>query len=208
MSESGGPQEPTRPAVGRHRAPVPPTRRILYRFVAPLTAVAVVVAVVVVLIVVRGQSSGSGPGPGVIVAPTTTPVISPTATPTSALSPTPTVDLTHPAPTHRPTPQVTHHRPPAWRTATAAVRVYNSTRITGLAHHVAAEVAAKGWTVPIVGNVTGASAVTTLYYAPGKHAAARHLAHEFAGIRRLRPNRDEHLDYHGLTLVLTADWHD
>jgi hypothetical protein len=90
----------------------------------------------------------------------------------------------------------------------APVRVYNNTRLTGLAHHVASEIAQRGWTVPVVGNVTGTTPVTTLYYSPSARAAARHLAREFSAIRLVRPNSVRHVHYHGLTLVLTSDWHD
>jgi hypothetical protein len=89
----------------------------------------------------------------------------------------------------------------------APVRVYNTTHITGLAHGVASQMAAKGWTVPAVGNVAATSSVTTLYYSPKDHDAARHLARQFSGIQRIRPNKEASFDYHGLTLVLTADWH-
>ncbi|HWC35261.1 MAG TPA: LytR C-terminal domain-containing protein [Mycobacteriales bacterium] len=204
MSENGGADEPVRPSGGRHRA-APNSRQRLLRWVAPLTSVAVVAAAIVVLVVVRGHSAGSGPGPGVISAATTPPVL--TSSPTASSTPTPSVALTHPPPTQLPTPHVSHHRPKSL-TAMAPVRVYNTTRITGLAHHVAAEIAAKGWTVPDVGNVRGVSPRTTLYYSPDEHAAARHLAHEFAGIQQVRPNSEAQVDYHGLTLVLTADWHD
>jgi hypothetical protein len=188
-----------RPAPGRHRAE--PSRSSLSRVLAPLAAVAVVAAAIVVLVIVRGHSSGSGPGAGVITAPTHRPITTPHASPTS----TPSVALTHPAPTH---PAPRHTRPPASRTAMAPVRVYNSTRITGLAHHVAAEVASRGWTVPDVGNVTNAIPTTTLYYSPSAHAAAQHLASEFSGIHRIEANSALGIHYSGLTIVLTADWHD
>ena len=202
MSEWGGNDDPGTPGVGRHRAE--PTQGFLPRLLAPIAAVAAVVVVVVVLIVVRGHSSGSGPGPGVIVAPTITPIV----TPKVSLTPSPSVALTHPPPTPTPSPHASRHHPPASRTAMAPVRVYNTTHITGLAHHVAAEIAAKGWTVPAVGNVGAITSVTTLYYSPGAHDAARHLARQFSGIRRIRPNSFGQFDYHGVTLLLTADWHD
>lgn len=90
----------------------------------------------------------------------------------------------------------------------APVRVYNTTHISQLAHHVAAEIAAKGWTVPDVGNMSGVSSSTTLYYSAGAHAAAVHLANEFSGIRRVRPNSEAGINSIGLTLLITADWHD
>lgn len=206
MSESGPDADPGR-AVGRHRAePSRGTR--LGRLVAPVTAVAVVAAAVIVLIVVRGHSPGTGPGPGVIVAPTitTTPVLTPSESATASSGSSPSVSLTHPPPTPSSTARPAHQKP-AWKTAMANVRVYNTTRITGLAHQVAAEIAAKGWTVPVVGNISATSPVTTLYYSPGDHDAARHLAEQFSGIRQVRPNKSAGFDYAGVTLVLTADWH-
>jgi hypothetical protein len=88
----------------------------------------------------------------------------------------------------------------------ANVRVYNSTHISGMAHQVAAAIAAEGWTVPAVGNMSAVSSSTTLYYSPGARDAARHLAHQFSGIRQIRPNTAASIDYKGLTLILTADW--
>ena len=79
--------------------------------------------------------------------------------------------------------------PPGPRTAMASVRVYNTSRIKGLAHHVAAEIRSQGWTVAAVGNVDSHPIATTLYYSPGAHAAARHLARQFSGIRRLAPEQ-------------------
>ncbi len=192
-----------RPAAGRHRAPVSAAQRILYHVVAPLAAVAVVAAVIVVLVVVRGHSSGSGPGAGVITAPTHTPVVIPSGSTSPRITPT-KASPTHPAPT----PPLRPTRPPASRTAKAPVRVYNTTHITGLAHHVAAEIAQRGWTVPAVGNVSNSLPATTLYYSPSTRAAAQHLAREFSGIRRVAPNTSLGVHYRGLTLLLTADWHD
>ena len=196
MSEWGG-EDPGRAGVGRHRAA--PTQRLGGRLLAPVAAVSAVAVAVVVLIVLRGHSPGTGPGPGVIVAPTTTPAA------TISTTSTPSVMVTHPPPT--PSESATRHHPPAARTAMAPVRVYNTTRITGLAHGVASQIAAKGWTVPVVGNIRATLAATTLYFSPKDHDAARHLARQFSGIQRIRPNRAAQCDYHGLTLVLTADWH-
>jgi hypothetical protein len=197
VAESWG--EPPRTG-GRHHAEPSSRSGFGGQFLAALGAVAAVAAVVLVLVAVRGHSPGTGPGPGVIVAPTTSPVVTPQGTTT------PTVVLTHPAPSPVVTTKPEHHGPPAWRTAMAQVRVYNSTHITGLAHGVAADIAAKGWKVPIVGNVIAKSPITTLYYSPHAKDAARHLAHQFPGIHRIRPNSEEALDYKGLTLILTADW--
>lgn len=115
----------------------------------------------------------------------------------------------HTASTAPPSPGAgSTHRVPAWTTAMALVRVYNGTNITELAHHVAAEIAARGWTVPDVGSVQGISAETTVYYSPNAKAAAVHLEHEFPAIRRIRPEREAGISYRGLTLVLMTGWHD
>ncbi|HVV76571.1 MAG TPA: LytR C-terminal domain-containing protein [Mycobacteriales bacterium] len=211
MSEHGpedaAPADSNQPGVGRHRAPEPGRPGRSSRLLAPLLAVVVVAAGIGVLVAVRGHSSGSSPGAGVIVAPPT-PTSSVSSAASPSLTPSDTVTQTHPPPSPLPTPHKTHRHPPASTTAMAPVRVYNTTRISQLAHRVAAEIAAKGWTVPAVGNLGGVSSSTTLYYSPGKRAAALHLASEFSGIRRVRPDSEAQLDFHGLTLLITADWHD
>jgi hypothetical protein len=88
----------------------------------------------------------------------------------------------------------------------ATVQVLNNSRITGLAHQVAAEVANQGWQIGIIGNLQGALPETTVFYAPGDKAAAVHLAHEFSSIQRVEPNAAAHLTAKGITLVLTRSW--
>jgi hypothetical protein len=131
------------------------------------------------------------------------PSSSPSTTPSTSTTPTPTHTAKAPPP-----PPKTKTKPKPDRTAMAPVRVYNSTTISGLAHHVADEVEARGWTVIDVGNVSGASSLSTLYYAPGLKAAAQHLASEFSGIRQVEPDSASGITFSGLTLILTADWHD
>jgi hypothetical protein len=191
--------------VGRHRAPVTTGRKVLYRLVVPLGAVAAVVVLIVVLIGLNGHSSGNGPGPGVITASTPRIVI-PSTTPTHSPSPSATPSATL-KPSHKPAPPARHHHP-VDRNAMASVRVFNTTAIQGLAHHVAAEVQARGWQVSAVGNISLAESSSTLYYSPSAHAAAHHLAREFSGIRRLAPNSAVGITTSGLTLALAADWHD
>jgi hypothetical protein len=200
--------EPNGSWVGKHRAPASAARKILYRLVVPLIAVGAVVAVILVLIGLGGHSSGNSPGPGVvsattprIVIPSITPTHSASSTPSTSPTPTPTKTATHTAAP----PQHHQHTSP---TAMAAVRVYNTTAIQGLAHHVAAEIEARGWQITAVGNLTGALTESTLFYSPGDHAAAKHLAAEFSGIRRLEANSVAGFTSSGLTLVLTANWHD
>jgi hypothetical protein len=88
----------------------------------------------------------------------------------------------------------------------AVVQVLNNSRITGLAHEVAAQVEARGWRIGIIGNMQGALPVTTVFYSPGDEAAAQHLAREFPSIQSIQPNAVAHLTQTGITLVLTRDW--
>jgi hypothetical protein len=88
----------------------------------------------------------------------------------------------------------------------ATVQVLNNSRITGLAHEVAAQVMSHGWHVGIIGNMQGALPLTTVFYSPGDKAAAQHLAREFSSIRSIEPNSAAHLTQAGITLVLTSDW--
>lgn len=203
MSTFGAPPPgPGGPWVGKHRAPVTPGRKLLYRVVVPLTAVAAVIVLIVVLVSLNGHSSGKGPGPGVITASAPRVVIpSATGTPTQTPTETPTQTPTHIALPPR------HHQHRAVPKAMASVRVYNTTAIQNLAHEVAAEIESRGWTVTAVGNLSGAVSESTLFYSPSAHAAARHLAAEFSGIRRLEPNSVAGFTTSGLTLVLTSDWH-
>jgi hypothetical protein len=179
------------------------------RLVAPIIAVVVVAVVVLVVFKLNGHSSGNQPGAGVITA--TTPTVTPRSSPSAHVSTTPSTaprPSTTPAPTRSAKAPPTKPKPKPDQTAMAPVRVYNSTTISGLAHHVADEVEARGWTVIDVGNVSGASSLSTLYYAPGLRAAAKHLASELSGIRQVEPDQAADITFSGLTLILTADWHD
>jgi hypothetical protein len=179
------------------------------RLVAPIIAVVAVAAVVLVVFKINGHSSGNQPGAGVVSA-ATTPSVSPTITYRTAppsTTPSPSTSTTPPVKqTAKPPPVKPKPKPD--QSAMAPVRVYNSTTITGLAHHVASEVQARGWDVIDVGNVSGASSLSTLYYAPGLKAAAQHLASEFSGIRQVVAAQSAGITFSGLTLILTADWHD
>jgi hypothetical protein len=191
------------------------TRRTLARLAAPLTAVVVVVVVIVLLIWINGRSDGSGSGSGsnVAVAPAShQPAPSPDGSPTSShlASPTPRPTHSH----HSPSPHPTHHHatphsspsPPPSDTAMAPVSVLNNSRIHGLAHHVAAEVESRGWTLAQVGNLRGRVAETTVYYPPTGLAAAEHLAHDFGQIQRLEPQSEAGLHSADLILVVTRFW--
>jgi hypothetical protein len=183
-------------------------RKTIVRIVAPIIAVVAVAAVVFVVFKINGHSSGNQPGAGVVTAAS-----SPSATPSNSVGWTGPTSTT-PSPSTTPSTKHSVKLPPPKpkpkpdETAMAPVRVYNSTTITGLAHHVAAEVEARGWSVIDVGNVSGASSYTTLYYAPELKAAARHLASEFSGIYQIEPDSTAGISFSGLTLILTASWHD
>jgi hypothetical protein len=178
--------------------------------------VVVVVVVIVLLIVINGKSPGTGPGAGVVTGPTVVHGL-PTPTPDASTSATtgavvsPSVVPYSPTPVTSPRGTASHpsSRPAvATGTARAPVVVLNNSRISGLAHQVAGELAAKGWQIESVGNAQGRLAQTTLYYPTGEHAAARHLAHDFPSIQAIRSADAAGIRSHGndLTLVVTRYW--
>jgi hypothetical protein len=91
-------------------------------------------------------------------------------------------------------------------TATAPVTVLNNSRRTGLAHAAATQIHSKGWKIHTVGNLQGLTPESTVYYAPGHAAAAKHLAHDFSSVQRVEPNHAGHIHGSALTLVVTAAW--
>jgi LytR cell envelope-related transcriptional attenuator len=176
----------------------------------------VVIIVIVLLIVINGHGSD---GTSAAVATSTTPAPTPTIVPSTKpptkppkLSPSPVVHSSSPTSSHTPKPpkpKPTHFHstsPKPTVVAMAPVQVLNNSRITGLAHHVAAEVQAQGWTIAFIGNLQGRVPETTVYYAIGDGAAAAHLAHEFSSIRRIEPNSEGGIHASNLTLVATSDW--
>jgi hypothetical protein len=200
-----------------HRAPFA-ADQLLNRILAPLAAVAAVIAVVALLIWINGRPGGtssaalaspSSPSAATVVTPTKSqaPALSPSTqlstAPVKSPGPTPTAVKTSASPV-----RATHTKPPKppLATAMAPVQVLNNSRRTGLAHEVAAAIAAKGWKLGTIGNLQGLVSETTVYYAPGDKAAAEHLAREFTSIQRVEPNSAEGLTALGITLVLTADW--
>ena len=62
--------------------------------------------------------------------------------------------------------------------------------------------AAKGWTVPAVGNFRGVVPATTVYYPPGQEAAAQAAAESLPTTPRIRP-RFGNLSTTRLTVVVT-----
>jgi cytoskeletal protein RodZ len=204
------PAPPGRPSS--HRASTGASRA-LGRLAAPLVAVAVVVVVILLLIWINGRSDDSSNS--AIVSPPSTsaapPSTSPSASPTARPRPRPT-----PSPRrHFPAPHRSTHHPvaptstaPSAAPAFAPVEVLNNSRIKGLAHHVAAEVESRGWTISQVGNLRGRVADTTVYYPDGGFAAAQHLESEFGAIHRLLPQSEAGLHSSGLVLVITRFWTD
>jgi len=207
------PEPSSRPVS--HRGKLQPAP-ILGRLLAPVTAVVVVIVVIVLLIWINGGSSGGGQSPAAVGPaatgatprshrPTLTPTAS-TAPATKSTKPTPTASSVAVAPSKRSKSPRTKHPKPAVPTAMAPVAVLNNSRIQGLAHGVAGQVQARGWTISAVGNLQGLVPETTVYYAAGDEPAAKHLAREFASIRRIEPNAEGNLHGAALTLVVTSDW--
>jgi hypothetical protein len=153
---------------------------------------------------VVGPASPSAPSLILPLTPSSlAPSVPPSTPATAPVSPSPSNLLSSPPAAHR------HKTKPAKApvdTAMATVQVLNNSRIHGLAHGVAAEIAEKGWHIGIVGNLQGEIPESTVYYSPGEKAAAEHLAHEFPLIRRVEPESEARLTAAGITLVLTADW--
>ncbi|MGD9531860.1 MAG: LytR C-terminal domain-containing protein, partial [Pseudonocardia sp.] len=105
------------------------------------------------------------------------------------LPPPPTTPPAPPAPTTAPAEEPIAPYTPETAPDNAAtpvkapLRVYNNSRVSGLAEQAAADFRAAGWQVTAVGNYSsGVIPTSTVYYQPGSEAAAETLAREF-GIR-------------------------
>jgi hypothetical protein len=91
-------------------------------------------------------------------------------------------------------------------TVKAPLRVYNNSRIKGLADEAAADFRGAGWQVDSVGNYSeGVIPTSTVYYRPGDEAAAEALANEFGmranpGFEGLRFGAD------GLIVIVTREY--
>jgi cytoskeletal protein RodZ len=201
--------EPAPPGPPRSHRASTRARGAAVRLAAPLTAVAVVVIVIAVLIWINGRSGDSSNSAG----------SPPSHQPTAAGAPTPSAlpSTQHRAkPKHSPSATPAPHRSTHQATAPASaapaafapVEVLNNSRISGLAHHVAAEVASRGWTISTVGNLEGRLAETTLYFPPGGLGAAEHLAGEFGSIQRVLPQSEGGFHSSSLVLVVTRFWTD
>jgi cytoskeletal protein RodZ len=205
--------EPAPPGRPRSHRASSGARLAAGRLAAPLTALGVVVIVIALLIWINGRSGNSSNSAG----------SPPSQQPTAAAAPTPSVS---PSDHHRPKPKrsahprhtpsahhSSHHTPAPSKSSSAApvfapVDVLNNSRIKGLAHHVAAEVEGRGWTISHIGNLRGRVAESTLYFPPGGLAAAQHLAGEFGSIQRILPQSEGGLHSPSLVLVVTRFWTD
>jgi hypothetical protein len=204
---------PAKPERVSHRGAIEASP-LMQKLLAPVSAVIVVVAVILLLIWINGGSSGTKQSPAAVGGGPRThaPVGAkpshpsrPADTPTAIQSTpsAPSTAKTHGIPVKAP---ATKHTKPSVPTATAPVTVLNNSRRTGLAALVAAELRGRQWHVSGVGNQTHVIPVTTLYYAPGDHGAAVHLAHDFSSVQRIESNRSAGIHGSGLTLVVTQSW--
>jgi hypothetical protein len=103
-----------------------------------------------------------------------------------------------PSPKARPTPL----RP------NASVAVLNNSTVPRLAARVAAHVRADGFRVIDVGNLTGRTESTTVYYSAGYLAQANLLAIDLPGRQRVLPRYAGLPSHAALTVVVTEDFLD
>jgi cytoskeletal protein RodZ len=206
--------EPVPPGPPRSHRASTRARGAALRLAAPLTAVAVVVIVIALLIWINGRSDDSSDSAGGPPSPqpTTAGAVTPSATPSNHHRPKPRPTRS-PSPRVTPTPHRSTHHTAAPSSSPAPVvfspvEVLNNSRIKGLAHHVAAEVQSRGWTISQVGNLRGRVAESTLYFPPGELAAAQHLAGEFGSVQRVLPQSEGGLHSSSLVLVVTRFWTD
>lgn len=167
--------------------PAGPRRALL----GALVAIAGVVLLIAAVLFVRHQPkttpTAAAPTAAPTFAPTTEPTVAPTTEPTVAATTAP------PAPTAPPVAPI------------LPVTVLNNSKVHHLAERGAATFRAGGWPVPATGNYSGGTiATSTVYYAPGQRPSAERFGKQF-GVRVLP--RFSGLPGHGLTVVLTRDFH-
>jgi hypothetical protein len=94
--------------------------------------------------------------------------------------------------------------------ARAPLVVLNNTTISGLAQDAADRFESGGWKVSEYSNYQNDILSTCAYYDPsvdGSQAAARALAHQFPGIKRVKPQFAQLASWHSpVVVILTPDW--
>jgi LytR cell envelope-related transcriptional attenuator len=156
--------------------------------VAGLALLGVAAGALLVGLITLGVLRGGGGGDGGNAAPTTVQTTGGGATglpgtTTGNPSPAPGTGTAAPAPstTTQAPPAATPAPPPAPR---PSIRVYNNSRISGLAQQAADDFIRHGWNVVTVGNYPERAArltTSTVYFRPGtgEEAAAQELAKQF-----------------------------
>lgn len=146
-------------------------------------------------------------------APTETVAPAPAPAPTDpAAVPAPTtvppIGTPAPVPSEEPIAPYTPESEPDTSVSTvkAPLRVYNNSRIQGLAERAADDFRSAGWQVESVGNYNrGVIPTSTVYYQPGNEAAARALADEFG--MRANPGFDGlQFGGDGLVVIVTREY--
>ena len=177
-----------------------------------LVGLALVLTVVGVLTGTAHDAPGSaGPGSSTGPAVTTGPATSRSAPATTGSAPattSPPLTSVAPTTTNPPAPSTAplQTAAPDPRTSVNVVVLNNST-VRGLASRAAVDVRGRGWTVVEVGNVTGTTPTTTVYYRPGnaEEAAARLLGADLRA--RVEPRIDGLPGAaDGIVLVVTSDY--
>jgi cell division septation protein DedD len=195
--ESSGPREPRLPRTG----PTPLGRVVLPLILALVSGVAIVAGWVHLE---DDRAASAVATPTASASATPTPSTSTSATPTvsespsSAVSSSPAVVASSPAAS-----------PTTSSTATAVDRsvpvvVLNSTKRTGLAAKVAAQLRKEGWTVVLVGNFRGTLAITTVY-AEGNADAVATMQADLPTKDRQKPPFGA-MNPKRLTVVIGADY--
>jgi hypothetical protein len=190
---------------GAHRTSRAATATLL----PSLLAILAVASLITALYVWRGEeaqppsAAASNGSSSPQAEPTTTPQATTTGSTTSAT----TSAATEPVKTSRSAPAT--HKPKtdtaAELRASVALVVLNQTAQGGLAATVATRLRAKGWTVSSIGNFRGVVPATTVYYPPGKQAAAEAAAKSLPTPPRVLP-RFGNLSESRLTVIVTTNY--
>lgn len=154
----------------------------------------------------------NAPPPAAAAAPTPAPAV-PGASPAPGAPAAPTAPTGPTAPSDEP---IAPYTPPAGAggsdsakgsdSARAPLRVYNNSRIKGLAEEAAADFRSAGWDVDSVGNYSnGVIPTSTVYYQPGEEDAAEALGNEF-GLRVAPRFAGLETASEGLIVIVTREY--